>query len=139
MLALNDLQKLVLDCQFLGRMNFSHGGEICFTLLRPIGHVRPAIHNDSPKDHIREDAFWRLNFSEEYKELLMPFMTVMLSRNNLILNVFGGLSLDYFDDDYNHYPTSSIPDNLRRTYQIETSDDDYDSPYSAHNDSSDNI
>ncbi|MBM3887176.1 hypothetical protein FJ364_04560 [Candidatus Dependentiae bacterium] len=74
-------------------------------MLRPIGHVRPAIHNDSPK----------------------------------ILNVFGGLSLDYFDDDYNHYPTSSIPDNLRRTYQIETSDDDYDRPYSAHNDSSDNI
>jgi len=136
MLALNDMQKLVLDCRFLGRMNFSHGGEICFTLLRPIGHVRPVIHSDE-SHHIREDAFWRLTFSEEYKELLSPFMPSLLSRNNLILNVFGGLSLDYFEDEYDHYPTSSIPDNLRRIYLLETSDDDYDSPYS--NDSSNDI
>jgi len=135
MLALNELQKLVLDCRFLERMNFSHGGEICFTLLRSIGHVRPAIHNDSPKD--REDAFWRLTFSEEYKELLMPFMSVLLSRNNLVLNVFGSLLLNYFDDEYDYYSTSSIPDNLCRVYQIETFDDDYDSPYS--NNSSDDI
>jgi len=130
MLALNDMQKLILDCRFLNRTNFCHGGEVCFDVLRPIGHVRPAIHCDEA-DLIREDAFWRLAFSEEYKELLSPFMPSLLSRNNLVLDVFGGLSLDYFDQDYDYFPTSSIHDGLRRIYLLETSDDDYDSPYSS--------
>jgi len=130
MLALNDMQKLILDCRFLNRTNFCHGGEVCFTLLRPIGHIRPAIHCDE-SDRIREDAFWRLAFSEEYRELLSPFMPSLLSRNNLVLDVFGGLSLDYFDEEYDHYPTRD--NNLPRFYLLETSDDDddYDSPYSS--------